>query len=226
MPVASYIPAKDADFDPWFLNLDTLITADPTDYGLIAGDAVIIGAQYDSWHPAYLAATNPTTRSPTTVAAKTAARVTAESVIRPYCQAIARDASVSNELKVGLGLNLPNSTRPPIPAPLVAPTLSFRSAQPFVHVMAYADPEAPVGKAKPVGAIGVEIWRKIGTTAETDPAACSYYGTKTKAPFRSTFLAPDVGKLATYFARFVNRSGPDGEAAVGPWSAPLTMAIV
>lgn len=226
MPAPSYIPAKDADFDTWFLNLDTLITAAPATYGLTAPDAVIIGAQYDIWHPAYLAAINPATRTPVSVAAKDAARVTAEATIRPYCQQVAKNAAVDNGDKVALGLNLPNPSRPPIPPPLVEPTVTFQSAAPLVHVMRYADSSSPVGKAKPVGAIGVEVWRKIGTSAEVDPDNCNYYGTVTKAPFRSNFSAPDVGKLCTYFLRFINKSGPGGVAAPGPWSAGITVAIV
>jgi triphosphoribosyl-dephospho-CoA synthetase len=82
------------------------------------------------------------------------------------------------------------------------------------------------GKSKPFGSIGVEIFRSVGTVAATDPAQAKYNGTITKSPFRQSFAAEDQGKLCTYFARFVTRSGPDGQAQVGPWSAALNVHVV
>lgn len=222
----SYIPPRDADFANWLLNFSTLISANPGDYGLVAGDATAIAAQNTAFAAAYTAAIDPSTRTPATVAAKDTARYNAEFVVRPYAQNIRLNAAISDALKVGLGLNLPNSTRPPIPPPTVAPALAFDAATPLQHKLRYSDPSSPVGKAKPVGSIGVEIWRSIGTVPATDPAQASYYGTFTKSPNFSTFTADQVGKVCTYFARFVTRSGAGGRTSSGPWSAPLTIAVV
>lgn len=224
--VPSYIPAKDADFSNWLLNFATLIAANPTDYGLVAGDATAISAQNTAFQAAYTAAIDPSTRTPATVAAKDTARYNAENVVRPYAQNVRLNAAVSDALKVGLGLNLPNSTRPPIPPPTVAPALAFDAATPLQHKLRYSDPSSPVGKAKPVGSIGVEIWRSVGTVPATDPAQATYYATFTKSPNFSSFDASQVGKVCTYFARFATRSGAGGKASVGPWSAALTIAVV
>ena len=226
MAVAPYIPVADGPFESWLLNFSTLITAAPATYGLTAPDAVIIAGVYTPWNAAYLAAIDPITRTSVTIATKDAARVAAEAVVRPYAQQIAKDNGVTNGDKTALGLNLPNPTRPPIPPPLTAPAITFQTAQPLTHVMRYSDTGAPSGKAKPDGSIGVEIWRKVGVSAEVDPANCTYYATVTRCPFRSTFGAPDVGKVCTYFARFVNKSGPGGVAATGPWSAAITLPIM
>lgn len=226
MPAAPYIPAKDADFDAWLLNFTTLLTAAPITYGLTAPDAVTCAAQYTAWHPAYLAATDPGTRTPVTVAAKDAARVTAEQVIRPYAQEISKNAAVATGDKVAIGVNLPNNSPVPIPPPVTFPQLSFRSAEPLVHILQWQDSGLGTGKQKPFGAIGCELYRAVGTVPAVDPLQAVYSGTFTKSPLRSTFEPTQVGKLCTYFARWITRSGPGGVAQVGPWSAPLTVSII
>jgi hypothetical protein len=222
----SYIPPKDADFDVWLQNFTTLLTATPTDYGLVAGDATVCAAQYTAWHPAYLAATNPATRTAPTVAAKDGARVTAVNTIRPYAQQISKNMAVSDLLKVGIGVNLPNNVPVPIPAPLTSPALLLQSASPQVHQLQYRDSTTPLTKAKPFGAVGIEIWRSVGTVAATDPAQCSLYETWTKTPNTSQFDVGDVGKTATYFGRWVTRSGPGGSNQPGPWSARLVVVVL
>ena len=143
----SYIPPKDADFDNWLQNFTALLTAAPTDYGLVAGDAVVCAAQYTAWHPAYLAATNPSTRTSATVAAKDGARVTAVATIRPYAQSISRNMAVSDLLKIGIGVNLPNNVPVPIPPVSTAPALILQSAAPQQHIIQYRDSTTPLSKA-------------------------------------------------------------------------------
>jgi hypothetical protein len=224
--VSAYIPSKDADFNNWFDNFRTLIAADPTVYGLVVLDATTITASWAAWTTAYSLATNPTTRTAPNVGQKDAQRRSSEAVIRPYAQQIARSSGVAPDLILGLGLNLPNNTRQPIPAPTTSPAFSLVSAAPLLHILGYKDTSLGSTKAKPFGAIGVEIWRSVGTVAATDPLQCRYYQQWTKAPNRSEFDAGEVGKLATYFGRFVTKGGPGGTAQTGPWSAPLVVTVM
>lgn len=221
-----YIPSKDADFENWFANFSTLLTATPVAYGLTAPDAVIVAAAYTAWNAAFLLATNPTTRTSATIAQKDAERASAEATVRPYAQAISKNASVSDALKTGIGVNLINTGRTPIPPPLTTPTLSFRAATPLVHQLGYTDSALPAGKAKPFGAIGIELWRAIGTVPAVDPSQADYYAQFTKSPLTVDFASGDVGKQCTYFARWVTRSGPAGKSQPGPWSAPLTVGVI
>lgn len=222
---APYIPPQDAAYDAFLTNFSTLIAAGPTTYGLVAGDSTAITASRNAWHAAYLLATNPTTRTAPTVANKDAERSASEAVVRPYAQTISHNSGISPALILGLGLNLPNPTRPPIPPPLTVPTLAWVGSSHLVHTLAYKDTSLGMSKAKPVGAIGVEIWRGIGTVPATDPAQCVYYQQWTKSPNTSQFEPGDLSKFCTYFARWITRSGPAGTAQPGPWSSPLTVVI-
>lgn len=221
-----YIPADDAGLDAWSANFSGLITAVPTTYGLVSGDAVAIAAVVDPWHLAYLDATNPSTRTSVSIAAKDAARTAMLPVVRGYAQQISRNPSVDNGDKTAVGVNLPNAARPRIPAPTTQPTLALVSATHNQHTLSYKDQSTPTTKAKPVGSIGIDLRQGIGTAPIADVNLCSPLGTITKSPTNVSTDSGDVGKLATYFGRFVTRSGPGGVAQAGPWSAALTVAIV
>lgn len=220
-----YIPPQDAQFDAWLTNFSTLLTAAPTTYGLVAGDAVIVAATVAAWSPAYAAAINPATRTPVTVAAKDAARANAEATVRPYATQISRNAGVTNGDKTAIGVNLPNTARTPVPPPTTQPALSLDSSIHFQVSIRYYDTTTPTTKAKPAGVIGLELVRVIGTAPSVDPTAGVAYGVLTKSPAVIGHTAPEVGKFCTFFGRWTTLSGPGGQAQSGPWSAPLTVVL-
>jgi hypothetical protein len=132
---------------------------------------------------------------------------------------------VSDALKIGIGVNIPDVPPTPIPAPSTSPLPAFISAIPLETTLAYKD-SGTLGKAKPFGAIGVEIWQSIGTVFATDPEQCLFVKTVTKTPLKMQYAADDQGKKATIFMRFTTRSGPGGVAQNGPWSTPLNYIII
>lgn len=221
-----YLPAPDAAFDAWATNFATLITAVPATYGLVAGDAVAINAVVTPWHAAYIAAINPVTRTSVTIAAKDAARTAAEPVLRGYATTISRNPAVSNDDKTAVGVNLPNSARTPVPPPVTQPALTLDGVNHNTQQLSYRDTTTPTTKAKPPGAIGLELRQTIAVGPAVDPNAATPYGVITKSPVVIGTSNGDVGKIATYWGRWTTRSGPGGLAQVGPWSAPLSVAVV
>lgn len=226
---APYIPPRDTDLVTWADNFAALITASPGTYGLTAGDAVTIQSLVDAWDLAYAAAANPVTRTPVTVAAKNSAKFAMLGTVRTFASQIRLNAGVTNGDKVALGLNLPNNSPTPIPAPATMPVVTIMTATPLRHTLKFRDEMAsPTSRAKAANAIGMEIWRGINTIALTDPADCVFYGSAVKVPFFSDFDAPDAGKVATYFGRWSNRAGSAGNNInlTGPWSNAVSMTIV
>jgi len=221
---APYIPPRDSDFNGWLDNFQTLIAATPTNYGLVAGDATAITAQWTAWDTAYQLLLNPATNTAPNVAAKDVARANAESVVRPYAQRIRANASVSDALKVGLGLNLQPATLTPIPAPTSNPVMSQRAGTAGQMVMTYHD-SVLSGKAKPYGALGVQLFVNYGTAANTNPDEAAYHSNVTKSPCTVVWPVAQRGKVATLFGRYVTRSGPAGIAQYGPWSDPLVVTV-
>jgi hypothetical protein len=222
----SYIPSTDAGFSAWLLNFSALITATPALYGLIAGDATAIAAQNTAYQAAYTLATNPATRTAPTVAAKDAAKATALAVVRPYAVAISLNAGVDDLDKTAVGVTVRKTVPTPIPAPTVAPQVSFVSAIPLATTLKVVNSDEPTTKAKPFGAIGIEVWASVGTVAATDPAQLKYRYTATKIPTVLSFDAADQGKICTVASRYVTRGGNGGVAKVGPWSALLSFVVL
>lgn len=225
MPATPYIPAKDADFALFLANFAALIAATPTDYGLVAGDATIISASNTSFQAAFLLATNPATRTAPTIADKDNERAAATATIRPYAIQISLNAAVSDALKLGLGVNLPNPTRPPIPAPLTNPALTHVASIAGQATFGFSDSETPLSKAKPVGVTAMEVRQTLGTAPAVDPDAAAFVNLVTKSPFQMTFDPSQVGKVATVWGRWRTKSGPAGVSQVGPWSVPAVIAV-
>lgn len=221
-----YVPAPDQLFQDWLNNFSTLLSGAPATYGLVAGDAVIVAAAYAAWNAAFVAAITPATRTSVTIAQKDAERTSAEVIVRPYAVKISRNPAVLNGDKVDIGVNLPNTARTPVPPPTTQPSLSLVIATHFVHTLAYRDSSTPTTKAKPPGTVGMELWRTIAVSPQTDPSAATFIGVFTKSPNNVGYSAPDLGKNATYWGRWVTKSGPGGQAQVGSFSAPLAVVII
>jgi len=223
---APYIPPKDAILVTWALNFAALITATPATYGLVAGDATTINGVVNAFSAAYTIAIDPPTRTKPTVAAKDAAKADMLAVVRPYAIQVRNNAGVSNMDKEDLGLNVPDLTPTPVPAPSTFPLLSFIGATPQSQTYRYADSNSPDLRAKPFGALACQMYVSVGVTAAVDPAQMDFKGNFTKNPTGLVFLAGDVGKIASVAARWVTRSGPLGVAQVGPWSSISSHFIV
>ena len=82
------IPTKEADLYNWADNFSTLLTANPTTYGLVAGDATAVAAVVTPFKTAFDAASDPGTRTQALVGTKDAAKDAMLAVIRPYYRMI------------------------------------------------------------------------------------------------------------------------------------------
>lgn len=217
---APYIPATDSGLNAWAINFDSITAVDFLALGLTAPEAAAITAATAAFSAALTAATDPGTRTPVTIAAKNTAKAALLATVRPLAQRIAINPAIDDETKVDLGLN-PRTTLPtPIAPPTTFPVIDILAATPGQIKLQYRDSETPDTKAKPYGVVHLERWVTIGTTIAEDPSAAVYFGPATKSPDFLTFSAEDAGKIATIFGRWVNRN-----AAVGPWSSPVSMTI-
>lgn len=217
---ASYIPTKEALLDDWLLNFKTLIAASPTSYSLSTSDATAITAAFTSWHAAYLAATNPTTRNKTTVVDKNVQKANVLAVVRSYAALIRPNHAVSDALKTGLGLHIADTSPTPVPPPSSYPVLTINSAGNGVQQLHAADQFTPTKRARPVGTTGLLLFRAVDTTPAGGPSDAPFLSLVTRAAYQSTFDSADNGKIATYFARWTNSKGE-----VGPWSPGVSMTI-
>lgn len=217
---APYIPTTDAGLDAWANNFADLITADPALYGLTPADALAIQTAVDAWNVSYPLATNPATRTTVTISQKNADKVAMVTICRTYASQVRINPGVANEDKLALGLNLPNNSPSPIPTPPTFPLLDIANAGPLIHVLRYADNTTPDSRRKPDGAVSLELWGVAAEAAVTDPALMQKILSVTKQPTNVTWPNEDLGKVASYIGRWINRKGE-----AGPWSAPINFVI-
>jgi hypothetical protein len=211
--LAPYIPAKNAAFIAWAANFSGLITASPATYGLVAGDATAIAAQYTAVNAGYALITSPSTKTAATVAAFNSEKITAIALFRPYAQAISLNAGVTSANKIAVGVNPRTSVPLPITTPTTTPVLTAQSASTAGIIVRYRDSTAsPSVKSKPYGVIGTLIYAKASATVITDPTLLTFEGTQTKSPFQLSM--PGTAGMTIYIAaRWVTKKG-----LLGPWS--------
>lgn len=223
--IMDYIPKSDSGFASWLSNFSALLTASPTTYGLSAPDAVVVAAENTAFQSALTAASDPTTRTSVTVAAKDAARATAESIVRPFAVSISLNATVSNGDKTAIGVTVRSTTPTPIPAPVAVPSIELIKATPLVQQLQIRQ-TGSTSKAKPAGAVSIEVARSIGTVPATDPDQLQIVGQYGKTPLLQNFVAGNQGKVVTYAARYRTQSGPGGVSQAGPWSALVHFTVL
>lgn len=215
-----YIPSNDAAFRDWLLNFATLIAADPTRYGLTAADATVIQGYSDDFDAAYQTAVAPSTRTVVTVAQKDAIRAAANESVRIFAQMIKVNQGVTNEDKIALGIHVDDPTPSPIPAPTSSPLLMLVSSFSGVHQLRYADENTPASRRKPAGVIQMQLNMAVAPGPVVDPTVARFFGLFTKQPILVEHSPENAAQTATYFARWVTRTGK-----FGPWSLPQSMTI-
>lgn len=216
----NYIPNSDSAASAWATNFATVGNANQARYKLSAGTAAALVAAAAAFAAALVTATDPATRTAATVAAKDTARADMETLFRPVATQISKDATITAEHKVEIGVTVPTTTRTPVPAPTTAPAATLRSIIPGQVTVEITDPNSG-GQAKPAGVIATQIAWVAGTAFTADPTPAVTQAVATKALVVLPIPPAAAGQKISLFARYQTRSGPGGQAQFGPWSTPL-----
>lgn len=219
-----YIPAAEAAFRDWLINFYTIISTTPAVYGMTVAQTQPLDQPTQIYLAVYAAAENPSTRTTAKIAERVTAREVAESIARELAS-IARASNPSPAALTNAGLTVNKVPSTPVPPPQTEPDLGLVSGSSLTHKLQYRVPDS-IGKAKPYGITGIQIFRALGTLPAIDSAQATYLTTVTKSPFVVGFAAGDRGKIATYYGRYVTRSGPNGQASVGPFSVALVAGVL
>jgi phage-related baseplate assembly protein len=151
--------------------------------------------------------------------------VNATVVVRPYAQLISANPAVANSDKVAIGVTVRSTVPTPVPPPTTYPILAMLAMTPGVMQYAFKDSALGPTKAKPFGAIGMDVSIGYSTTGALPVSDTTLQQRVTKSP-NSFDTAGQTGKYLSFFARWVTRSGPAGQSQVGPWSTPIVVVVV
>lgn len=206
-------PQSDQGLNAFAANFDTKITATPTAYGLVAADATAYHALATDYATRLATAVNPATRTKVTVAAKNTSKAALVAKTRTLAKVVNAYPPITNAQRAELGLNLRDSTPTPIPPPATRPIISFDTTGPLVSKLRIADELSPSSRAKPSGAIGCEVWVKIGGTAPISINDCRYEGLATRNQATVEFPAGSGNQTCYAIGRWINERGQVGPAS-------------
>ena len=213
-----YIPSTDSGLGTWADNFSTLLTAAPTDYGLVAGNATDVSAVVAPFVAALALATNPATKTAVTVAAKDAAKSAMLAVVRPFATTISSNANVLSGDKTAIGVTnrILTRTRNSVVAVNAEGAVGFDSGGNW-KLRAF-NPDTPDSAKRPLGAYGWEIQVQVKPEATSDPWELALDVVSTKPIY---ILNPDLvaGIAVRFRVRWVGPSLNGGAENAGPWSA-------
>lgn len=206
----------------WLNNFAAVVTKDPPGVGLTPADAATLTALASQYDAAYLRAVEPLTRTSPAIAEKDATRNQAVDSFRVYAMQVKMNLGVPDGTKLALGLHEDRRTSRRLPPPGSQPVLYVLSAHSGTHILRCADAGAMTRRGKPYGVAGLELYMVLGdsVTADSEAPNMKYLGLQTRQRFMVEFEAKDAGRTATYFARWVTRTG-----LTGPWSLPVSMMV-
>jgi hypothetical protein len=204
----------------WMRHFVEALGLSPSTYLVGSGDVAAILAQVDGFDLALNIATAPSTRNSGSVADKNNARAAAMAMCRQYAKLIKFNAGISDQAKLDAGIRPPAVTSDPIECPLASPLLAVVAATNGAHTLGFQNSVDLSAKAKPFGAIALNLYRVIADEAQSDWNIAQHYGIFTRNPIAVAFDPEDNQKIATYFARWSSRRG-----GFSNWSSPVSMAI-
>lgn len=156
----SFFTGKDSELYTGSNAFSTKITATPTAYGLVAAQATAYAAKNTAYAAAYVAATDPATRTKGTIAAKNAARAALRFIAADYASIIVGTATVTDEQKLDLGIRV-RGTPGPVPPPGTVTGL-------VVTLAGNGSLNLKWKCKNPKGSVGTlyQVWRKIDDATE------------------------------------------------------------
>lgn len=141
--------------------------------------------------------------------------------LRSLTRQLQANPQVLDSDRAALGITIPDTIPSYVPPPSSRPALAVDTSQRLQHTINFQDETTPLSRAKPYGAMGCEIYRKVGGDAPVSDSDWQFVGLDTATPYVATYAAEDGGKTVYYKARWVNRSGEGS-----PFSQVVSATIV
>jgi hypothetical protein len=205
-----YIPSTDSGLLAWSANFNAKLTAAPTTVGLTAGDATAYATLHSNYNTALTNATNPSTRTSSTITTKDTARVALVTKARDLVAIAQAYPGTTNTLRSDFGMTISDAVPSPIGAPSSKPVVNVERINNLAHVVRIRDEATPLSNARPVGSIGAEVYVAYGPTVPASIADYSYVGLATRVPYEVQHAAGDARKQAYYLTRWISPRGERG----------------
>ena len=175
---STFIRSRDADT---LLSMQAFadgISAAPALYQLSAVDAASIAGAVSAYAVALGIATNPATRTKTSVTDKDQARNAAEAICRQYANLIKYSAGISDADKQAIGVEPVNLSRDARECPQTSPSIIVVASTQGAQTLQFRDSINPESRGKPFGATELLLWVAVGETIAASHEAARFYGSR------------------------------------------------
>ncbi len=204
----NYLPGNDLAFQTWFSRFLGYLSANLAHFGLVEADVLALLDSQPDFDAALSAHQDAQTAARARCIDKDDKRTVCESLIRGMVARLQAYPATTNLDRDSLGIpvrggvptaSLPMADNRPLAIIDIRPHLK--------HVLRIQN-ESDTGtkKAKPAGALGCEVWMKVGAAPLND-GELQYVGLATRNPFSVEFTADQANQYAHYRLRWVTKSG-------------------
>jgi hypothetical protein len=209
-----WIKKKEAELVTQAEDMSAAISAAVADFGLLPADATALASDVTSWVNAYDLAKDVATRTPLTIEDKDVKKAAVIARMRSVGGRVRANPTVSNALKMSIGLHIADKNPTANPAPGTKPVTTVVRSEGRTVRCRIADELTPNLRRKPEFVTEYEVFTFVGETAPADLAAWSYQGQGTRNVFDVTL--PNTvasGAKVWIVTRWCNRRGVAGPAA-------------
>lgn len=216
----SYFPQTEAELVTFSTTFAGVISADPAACGLTLAQATDYTAAQEAFGAAYQASKNPSTRSPATIEQKRTLKAALVALTRSYVKICQAYPGMTNDLRVQLGITVPDVTPTPSPIPEEPPVLDVVSVSGHTIKLRLHNGD-PSRRARPAGVTGATLFSYVGEQPPVDLGAWKFEGNTTK--LRETLVLP--GTVAAGSVVWLTAFWFNARAQSGPACTPVSTHV-
>lgn len=192
------------------------MTPDPTVYAATAGVVAALSALVTTFDGDLTAHVAAQAAAKSATATKEDSRAELEAAIRSI-----RNIAKANKVKpsdiANLGIPASSGAAPPN---ATIPEAQVDTGERLRHTIHFRDAAALGNKRRPRGAMGCEIWVKLGNPPPGDEKDCTFLTLDSKTPHLVEYEPADAGQTAHYMLRWRMQDG-----SVGAWGETESATI-
>lgn len=202
-----YVPAKDSDLRDFATNYLETIDGAETSFGLVEADATALGSLRTAYNNALDAFQAQQTTTRVARQTKDAAKIALVAKLRQLSKRVQATPTVSDAQRADLQITIPDRVPTAVSAPSSQPVLSVDFSKRREHRISAVDSATPNSKAKPAGAVGFGLWRKVQANQPADHTSMEFIGVISSGSHRLEFEESQIGQTAWYVARWMTATG-------------------
>lgn len=215
-----WIPSQDADLGGYATTFGDYALANATALGLTTAQTTALTAARTAWAASYPAYVTGQQTAQSLTATKNTDRDTLVGLLRAIGGELQKKTTVTDTQRQAMGLPVHDTTKTPVAPITTRPLLKIETDQRLRHTLRFTDESTPNSRAKPKGAIGLELWMKRGGAAPTGVGECEPLGLINNSPNVEEFEPADGGKTIHYLGRWQTTRGDKG-----PFSATTSATL-